>query len=181
MCYSNFSVIYLQVFFSFFQKLDFSGCFRGFKGQKTVWNDKKFCLPHLISQKPYIIWMSFMVHMRKMIISPDTLFIFSKYWLFVLLGGKRARNSPNDKKFCLLCSISQEPCIIWLSFMVHMWKMIIYSNDFFIFSKFSFFRLLGGKRAKKVQNDKKNSAHCTPYLWNHTLYDCYLWYTFVKL
>ena len=27
---------------------------------------------------------------------------------------------------------------------------------------------------------KKNSVCCTPYLWNHTSYDCYLWYTFVN-
>ena len=32
--------------------------------------------------------------------------------------GKRAKN-PNDKKFCLSRAISQEPYIIWLSFMVH--------------------------------------------------------------
>ena len=46
------------------------------KGQKTVHNDKKFCLSHSISQEPYIIWLWFLVHMCKMMISPVNFFIF---------------------------------------------------------------------------------------------------------
>ena len=128
-----------------------------------------------------------MLHLCKMIISPGNFFIFSKFWFFGLLGGKRAKNGPkwqkilsialhiwgtihhmtviyvckmiissgvfsiflkilifwvhrgvkgqkmvqNDKKFCLLHSISQEPYIIWLSFMVQMYKMIISPGVFF--------------------------------------------------
>ena len=53
-----------------------------------------------------------------------------------------------DKKFCPSCSIFQEPYIIWLPFMSHIWKVIISPGNFFIFSKFWFFGLLGGKRAK---------------------------------
>ena len=52
------------------------------------------------------------------------------------------------RKNCLLCSISQETCIIWFSFMVHICKMIVSMGIFLIFSKFWFSRLLGGKRAK---------------------------------
>ena len=53
-------------------------------------NDKKFCLSCFISQEPYIIWLSFMVHWCKMMISPG---IFS--FLIFLLGKKIAQN---DKK-----------------------------------------------------------------------------------
>ena len=48
-------------------------------------------------------------------------------------------------------------------------------GDFFIFSKFWFSWLLGGrvKGQKMAQNDKKLCL--TPYLWNHTSYDgCFL-------
>ena len=86
----------------------------------------------------------------------------------------------NDKKFCLLHSISQEPYIIWLSFMVHMCKMIISPGLVFIFSKFSFFKLSGGYKDKNWSKMTKNSVCCTPYLRNCTSYDCHLWYTFVK-
>ena len=41
---------------------------RGVEGPKMVQNDKKFCLLHSISQEPYIIWLSFMVQMWKIII-----------------------------------------------------------------------------------------------------------------
>ena len=144
--------------------------------QKTVQNDKKFCLSGFISQEPYIIWSSFMVHICKMIISPGFFFFnFSKlifwvvwrvemqktvqndkkilsvmlyisgtihnmiaiygthdnisrlffqffkiliFWVVDFLG-KRAKSGPkNDKKFCLFCSISQVPSILWLPFMV---------------------------------------------------------------
>ena len=55
---------YLQVFFSTFWYFYFLG-FRGVKGQKMTKDDKKICLLHLISQEPYIIWLSFMVHLCK--------------------------------------------------------------------------------------------------------------------
>ena len=63
------------------------------KVQKMVQNDKKFCPSCSISQELYyIISLSFMVHMCKMIISPGFLFvclffcfIFSKFWFFGLL------------------------------------------------------------------------------------------------
>ena len=44
----------------------------------------------------------------------------------------------NDKKLCLLHFISQEPCIIWLSFMVLIYKMMISSGVFSSFLKFWF-------------------------------------------
>ena len=76
-----------------------------------------------------------MVHMCKMIISPGVFFI----WKMV----------QNDKKFSLSSSISQEPYIIWYSFMVHKCKRIISPGSFFIFSKCGFYGLLVGKREDK--------------------------------
>ena len=107
------------------------------KGQEMVQNDKEFCPSCLISQEPYIMWLSFMVHLCKMIISPGVFIIFSIFWFFGLLGGKSVKTVQN-KKFCLSRFISQEPYIIWLSFMVHLCKMIIYLDVFFIFSNCNF-------------------------------------------
>ena len=39
-----------------------------------------------------------MVHLCKMIISPDMFFIFSKFNFFGLLGGKGAKNGPKRQK-----------------------------------------------------------------------------------
>ena len=50
-----------RCFFHYFKILIFSFV-RGLKGQKVVQNDKKFCLLHSISQEPYIVWLSFVVH-----------------------------------------------------------------------------------------------------------------------
>ena len=146
-----------------------------------VQNDKKLCLSCSISQESYIIWLLFMAHMCKMIISPGMVFIFSKFWFFGLVGSKRTKKKvQNDKKFCPSHSISQEPYIIWLSFMVHMCKIIISPDSFFIFSKFWFFGLLGGLKCKKWSKMTKHSVHDAPYLRNKTPFDCHLWSTCVK-
>ena len=106
---------------------------------------KKFCLSHLISQEPYIIWLSFTLHLSKMI-SLDNFFIFCKFWFFGLLVGKRTKNSPKWQKF--------------LSIALHIWgtihhvtviyvcKMIISSSSgiFSIFLKI--LTLRGSERAK---------------------------------
>ena len=64
--------------FSIFFKFWFCGLLggRGLKRQKMAQNDKKI-LPHFVSQELYLIWLSFLVHMGKMI-SPANFFIFSK-------------------------------------------------------------------------------------------------------
>ena len=155
-------IIFLVDFFHFLKILIFR-IFRGEKGEKIAQDDKRFFLSHSLSQEPYIIWLSFMVHMCKMIISPGVFFIFSKFWF------SRQKMAQNDLKFCLLHSISQEPYSIWLSFMVHMCKMIISPGVFFIFSKFWFFR------QKMAQNDK-----ITLYPRNCTSSDGDFWFTCVK-
>ena len=76
---------------------------------------------------------------------------------------ERAKMVQNDKQLCLLCSISLEPYIVWLSFMVHKcYAMIISPGIFFL----QFFKILifcvvmrgggrGVKGRKTVQNDNK--------------------------
>ena len=78
-------------FFHFFKIL----IFWVVKGQEMVQNDKKLCLPCSISQEPYIICFSFMVHMCKIWA------IFSFFQNFDFLGcygSKRAKNSPKWQK-----------------------------------------------------------------------------------
>ena len=82
----------------------------GVKGLKMAQNHKKLCLLCFISQESHIIWLPFMVHMSKMMISsgvflkfiqkflvhlckmmisPSIFFIFSKFWFFwFLVGGE---------------------------------------------------------------------------------------------
>ena len=158
-----------------------------------VQNDKKFCLWHSVSQEPYIIWLSFMLHLCKMIMSPGSFFIFSKFWFLGLLGrGKRAKNGPKWQK------IKSVALHIWGTIhhmtVIYVFKMIISSGVFFIYSKFSFSGSRGGmKGQKKVQNDKKEEVKgkkwqkitktfvcLAPYLWNHTSYDCHFLYIGVK-
>ena len=126
-----------------FFKILISRVVRGVKGQITVQNDKKFCLSRFISQEQYIIWLSFMVHLCRMIISPGFAFSFySKFSFFRFFKGiKRQKIVQNNKKFGLSRSICQEPYIIWLPFMRHLSKIIIPPWVYFIFLKFRFLGL----------------------------------------
>ena len=70
--------------------------------------------------------------------------------------------SKMTKKFCLLCSISQESYIKWYSFVLHNCKMIV-SMSVFHFSKFWFFWVVRRvKKQKIVQNDQNLST--VPYI-----------------
>ena len=46
--------------------------------------------------------------------------------------------AQNDKKFCLLHTISREPSITWSWFMLHVCKMVMSPSIFFIFQSFDF-------------------------------------------
>ena len=120
--------------------------FRVLKGQKMVQNDKKFCLSLSISQEPCIIWLSFIVHICKMIICSGIFFFhFFKILIFQVVRGVNVQKMvQNYKKFCPSHSISQELYIIWLSFMVHMCKMIISPDVFFHFFKVLIFWFVSG-------------------------------------
>ena len=67
-----------------------------------VQNNKTFCLSYSVSQKPYIIWLPFMVHMCKVIISPGGFFIFSKFWFSGSIGkegwGVKGRKTVQKTK-----------------------------------------------------------------------------------
>ena len=71
----------------------------GVKGHKIAQNDKKFCPLHSISQEPYIIWLSFMVYICKIIMSSRIFFHFYKSLTFWIHSGLKGRQTiQNDKK-----------------------------------------------------------------------------------
>ena len=117
-----------QVFFSFFQNFDFLVCERATNGPRwqkilSVVLDVSGTIHHMIVIYCTHVW------------NDNTsryFFIFSKFCFFRLLGAKRAKKmGQNDKKFCLSCSISQEPYIIWP--LVH-----IFQVDFSFFQNCDF-------------------------------------------
>ena len=130
---------------------------------------EKFCLLYTISREPYIMWLSFMVYICKMVISPGFFFHFFKILVLQIVSAvKWQKVTQSDKKLYLLLSLSQEPYIIWLSVMVHMCKMIIckmikFSGVFFNFSKFWFSKFSGGGRAKNGAKWQKNLT-VAPYI-----------------
>ena len=71
--------------FHFFKILIF-WVFREVKGQNIVQNEKKICRLHTLSQEPYIIWLSFLVHNCKMMVSPG-IFFYYFFKLFQVVSG----------------------------------------------------------------------------------------------
>ena len=124
---------------------------------------RKICLSCSISQEPYILWLSFVLHKCIMSTSCGIFSIFPKFW-FSRLVGKGEKIAQNDKKCCLLHLISQELYITWPSLVVHKCKMVISPGIFLLYSKFWFFGLLGGSKGEKWPKMTKNLACCTLYL-----------------
>ena len=154
---------------------------RGIKGQKTVQNDKKFCLSCSISQEPYIIWLSFMVHMCRTITSPDAFFNFKISLFWIVRGLNRQKMAQNDRNLS----------VRHISYDLHLWytcmyKRIVSPGIFFIFFFFKIlnFRIIrrGGlvKGQKMASKWQKKSVCLTLYLRNHTSYDGDFWYTCAK-
>ena len=101
------------------------------KQQIMVQNDKKLCPLHSISQERYIIGLSFMAHMCKMIISAGFFsFFFLKFSFFGLSVGKRAKNVPKSQKILSVVLYFSGTMYYVMSFMVRMCKMIISPNFF---------------------------------------------------
>ena len=92
-------------------------------------------------------------------------------------GVKGQTTVQNDKNICLLHSISQEPNIIWLSFMVQMCEMIISWSVFFNVKILLFQVVRGAERAKNGPKMTKISVCCTLNFRNHIPYDLHLWCT----
>ena len=131
-----------------------------------VQNDKNICPLCLIPQEACIIWLQFMVHRCKTIH-----FHFFRILIFrVVWRVKGQKTVQNIKKICLSCSIFQEAYTTWLSFMVHMCKIMISPCKIMISPCiFSFFQnfdfsgckqgfiqiiLMSGTQHKKLNLDK---------------------------
>ena len=162
-----------RCFFHFSKFCFFFQIIGGVKGHKRAQNDKSFRrAPYFRNHTSYDchLW-----DICKMI-SPLRSF-FQKFWFSGLLV-KEQKTVQNDENFFLSYSISQEPYIIWLSFMVHICKMIISPSVAFIFSKFWFLGSSGGWKGKK--QSKMTNNVCRVLYLNHKSYDCHLWCTFRK-
>ena len=81
--------------FLFFQNFDFSGCCDA----KRAKNGKRFCLSQAVFQEPYLIWLWFLVHMCKMMISPCSFFIFSKFWFFGFTEWIKGQKMTHNYQF----------------------------------------------------------------------------------
>ena len=70
--------------FSFFQNFGFLGCLKRWRGGaiSQKWSKMTVSLCISGSQELYFIWLWFLVHIYKMMISPVIFFIFSKFWFF---------------------------------------------------------------------------------------------------
>ena len=103
--------------------------------------------------------------------SPSFYFIFSKFWVLgVVSGVKGQKNGPKRQKG-LSCFISQKMYIIWFSFIVHLYKMIISQVVFFILSKLGFFGLLGEQKGKKLSKVRRNSVcHSISGIIHHMIF-----------
>ena len=120
---------------------------------------KKLCPLHLISKEPYIIWLSFVVHKCKLMISPG---FFSKFWFF----SKRTKNGPKWEKIL--------PVELDISGTIHHMiiirgrkcKMIIFPGVFFHFFKTLIFWFVSGIKGQKWSKMTKISVCCALYLRN---------------
>ena len=143
--------------FQFFQILIFQ-VVRKVKGQKTVQNHKRLCLSHFISQVPYIIWLSFMVQMCKIIISSGVFFSV-KILIFQVVKGLKGPKWPKMSKISVCHTLYFRN---YISYDLHLWytfmyKRIICPDIFFIFFKILIFRIRGGgKRSKNGPKWQKN-------------------------
>ena len=116
-----------------------------------VQNDKKFCLSHSLSQEPYpyIIGLSFLVLMCKIIISLDVCLMFSKLWFFGLLWGggvKKAKNGPKRQKVLSVMLHISYAYIIWnyASYDSYLWYTYVkWSSLLAFFLFFQNFDILG--------------------------------------
>ena len=98
------------------------------------------------------------------------LFSFCQNFGFLEKGWKRGKNDPNDKKMSL--SVSQELCLIWLWFLVHMCK--ISGNFFFHFFKILVFRIFQNSTLS-VKKKLRSVSHlhmcviffCSPWMHSH--------------
>ena len=104
---------------------------------------------------------------KHIIMISDTMFfsIFKNLISYIVRRVKGQKMAQNDKKISPSRTISQEPYIIWSSFLI-LCKVMISPGVFFIFSKFWFFRLLGGGgwvKGEKMTQKLPISVRQAPY------------------
>ena len=149
------------VFYFFSPKFWFYGVLEELKSKKWFKMTKSYvcCAP-----QP-----SFFLYLRNHLCGYNFWCTFVKWWYlqvfffsffqnfdFSCYRGKGQKMAENGKKFCLSHSISQEPYIIWSSFMKNKCKMIISLCYFFHFFKtLIFLVVLTVKGQKMAQNEKK--------------------------
>ena len=135
----------------------------------------KNCLLRSLSWEPYIIWLSFMVHMFKVIISPGVFFFFNYFFkillVFVVRLVKGQKTIQNYKKFCLSHSIPPGNIHHMIAIYSTHVQNANTSGYFFQSFKALFSQIVRVtvKGLKMVQNDK--NICCALYLRNNTLYD----------
>ena len=130
-----------------------------------------------LSQEPYIIWSSLMVHMCTRIIYPGFFLHFFQILTFwVNSRAKKQQMAWNDKKLCLQAQH------IWLSihhmtvfFLLQKFKMMTSLDVFSIFFKFRFCELLPGRGVKKAKNGPKWQKNM-PHFVSQELYLIWLWF-----
>ena len=102
-----------------------------------------------------IIWLSFMVHICKMIISLGVLFTFPKFWFSRSIGGFKGKNGPEWQKILSVAFVIWWTIHHMIVIMVQMYKIIISPHVFFNFKIliFGVFKELKGQNM--AQSDKK--------------------------
>ena len=123
---------------------------RGGKRAKNSLEWQKILSVVLHVSGTYIIWLSFMVKMCNMIISPGAFFNV-KILIFQVIEGLKGEN---DENFCLSHLIFQEPYIIYCDFWCTRvkWWYIQQIFSFFKILIFGVFRGWKGKKWPKVTN-----------------------------
>ena len=113
-----------------------------------VQNDKKFCPSRSIPHEPYIIWLSFMLHMCKMMISPGVFFFpILKFWFSVLSGDEREKNGPKWQKllsvppyfsrtiYHMIFSYDTHVCMAYMLYVcMYVWYIWFSWSSFVVFS-----------------------------------------------
>ena len=111
-------------FFSFFSKFWFCWSLEGYKNKKWLKITKKFCLscPY---PKNHILYDHNLCYPSVKWYVSRLFIIFLKMLIFRVVRKVKGQKWPKmTKKLCTLRLISQEPYIMWASFMVHMCKTI---------------------------------------------------------
>ena len=117
----------------------------------------------------YLIWLSFMVYLCKMIITLGSFSFCQNFDFSGCYGDKRAKNCPKwQKVLSVALHIQGTIHHIIVTYDAHLWNDNIFRR-FFHFSKFWFFGSIVGWKGKKWSRMTKNAVCRAPYLRNHII------------